>query len=394
MLTDARIKAAIRDGQAASLSDNTGTRGAGRLVLRIRPRPTGTPAATWLAQHYRDGKRTMQTLGHYPDMSLSAARRAQRDVTPVAVAEQGATLAELSAAYLATLRGRRSHKLASDVMADLLSRIDGKTPANAVTPEQLRAWLADIHGRGAPVMAAASRSVVHAAYGWALRAEQSYTVQADHRWRLDSNPAAKVAPDRTSRRVGQRTLSAEEMAQVYRWASQDKNNAARALMVQILTGCRVEEATKLTADHIDRQRGLITWKATKTGKPHRLPLLDGLRSVLDGIEPNAHGLLFPNPAKPTDPVRLGSLVKVAIRCSRDLDIEHFTPRDLRRSWATVAADNVGIGFEARERVQNHALPGVGEVHYSHAAQYEGMKRDALKKFEDYLLSRVNRNDAK
>lgn len=391
-LTDAAIRAAVRANKAKTISDDTKTRGTGRLVLRVRPRDGMPAAATWVAQTWRDGKRFTQTIGQWPSMTLAAARRAQKETEPASAQRNGGTLAELAAAYLQTLKGRRSHDLADLTFRNLLGWVDGNTPANAVKAAELRAWLADTHAR-APGLAARARSVVHAAYGWAIRSERSYTAAPGQTWNIDANPVAQIAADPKSRRAGTRSLTPAELVAVYEWALADKNHAARALALQILTGCRVEEALTLTRGHIDGERGLFCWEQTKTGKPHRLPITASAAAILESVEPNGHGLLFPNPARPTEPMRITSLVKIAKRCARDLGLTHWTPRDLRRSWATVAADYAGIGYEARERVQNHALPGIGEVHYSQNAQHEHMKRAALEQWESYFNKlRINKRE--
>ena len=48
-------------------------RGTGRLVLIVRAMPKRV-IADWMAQQWRDGKRTKKKLGAYPSMSLAQAR--------------------------------------------------------------------------------------------------------------------------------------------------------------------------------------------------------------------------------------------------------------------------------------------------------------------------------
>ncbi|BAN98029.1 hypothetical protein E05_32630 [Plautia stali symbiont] len=42
--------------------------------------------------------------------------------------------------------------------------------------------------------------------------------------------------------------------------------------------------------------------------------------------------------------------------------DKFTPRDIRRTFKTLAGD-MGISTEMRDRLQNHKRPGVSEKHY-------------------------------
>src|SRR3546814_11890654 len=48
-------------------------RGTGRLVHVLKPMPKRV-TADWMAQQWRDGKRTKKKLGAYPSMSLAQAR--------------------------------------------------------------------------------------------------------------------------------------------------------------------------------------------------------------------------------------------------------------------------------------------------------------------------------
>jgi len=55
-----------------NLADGEG-RGTGGLVLVLKPMPKRV-TADWMAQQWRDGKRTKKKLGAYPSMSLAQAR--------------------------------------------------------------------------------------------------------------------------------------------------------------------------------------------------------------------------------------------------------------------------------------------------------------------------------
>ena len=57
-----------------NLADGEG-RGTGRLLLVLKPMPKRV-TADWMAQQWRDGKRTKKKIGSYPSMSLAQARAA------------------------------------------------------------------------------------------------------------------------------------------------------------------------------------------------------------------------------------------------------------------------------------------------------------------------------
>src|ERR1700761_4867289 len=75
-LTDSAIQAAIkrvgRTRKEETLSEGGG-RGVGRLTLVLKPMPTRV-TSVWMAQQWRDGKRTKSKIGDYPTMPLAEAR--------------------------------------------------------------------------------------------------------------------------------------------------------------------------------------------------------------------------------------------------------------------------------------------------------------------------------
>src|SRR5712692_9102696 len=76
ILSDGTIRQALKRVEKSrrqeTLTDGEG-RGTGRLVLFLRPMPTRV-IADWMAQQWRDGRRTKSKIGSYPAMSLSEAR--------------------------------------------------------------------------------------------------------------------------------------------------------------------------------------------------------------------------------------------------------------------------------------------------------------------------------
>ena len=75
-LTDTTIRHALKRVEISrkqeNLADGEG-RGTGRLVLVLKPMPKRV-TADWMAQQWRDGKRTKKKIGAYPSMSLAQAR--------------------------------------------------------------------------------------------------------------------------------------------------------------------------------------------------------------------------------------------------------------------------------------------------------------------------------
>lgn len=398
-LTDPEIRAEIRTaqrtGKTKTLKDGTG-RGTGRLVLMIRPRDGGVPLVEWYAAAWRDGRRQTRKLGTFPALSLRDAR--QKFTTeaapnieagkPLRRTEKPGTLGDLLRGYCAHLEGRRSHDQAAYLLLKApdcaLGWLGETRPANAITVDDCREWLADLYQRG-PTRAKEARGWLAAAFAWAMKSQTGYTAPSGPtRFALSGNPARSVAPDSRAKKPGTRYLSPDEVRELWHWTKTTTRQFDRrylaALRVLLLTGQRVEEVLALSRAHLETVPGFICWSTTKMGRPHRIPLTPLVAAELDAIGANDHGLFFPGHANPHKALGYVPLWKVADAWPG----AHFSPRDLRRTWATLAADFAGLSWEARERIQNHVLPGIGERHYSNGAAHTELMRDGLLKWGAWL----------
>jgi integrase len=64
------------------------------------------------------------------------------------------------------------------------------------------------------------------------------------------------------------------------------------------TGQRVQEILQLTESHYERPERLLSWKKTKNGLPHSLPLPDIAAELLDSLVTNEFGFFFPHRVDP------------------------------------------------------------------------------------------------
>jgi hypothetical protein len=118
-LTDGVIQQALKrvkkSRKQETLTDGEG-RGTGRLVLFLKPMPTRV-TADWMAQQWRDGRRTKSKIGSYPATSLSDAREIfKRDFADtilkgssikIAGDARPVTVADLFEAYVKSLKEAR-----------------------------------------------------------------------------------------------------------------------------------------------------------------------------------------------------------------------------------------------------------------------------------------------
>lgn len=406
-ITDTSIRAAIRrveaSGSPATIKD-PGHRGAGRLALHVRP----GPVAEWYAVYYRQGRRQQAKLGNYPALSLSAARdlfrqefapaiasgsdpRAARREAARARSRQG-TVADLFTAYVDHMKaaGRRSWReyerallTLSYAAADALGR---DRLASDVKPGDVAEYLGAIYRRGAASHADHIRSYMHAAFAWALKADHDYRQRAAGvRWGLQSNPVSAIPRDTAASQPGDRHLTPDELAEFWHWLSGRTCNASMVLRLQIATGQRVQMLAGLVGTNLHRQQRTIEWTGgqTKNGRPHVLPLPKAALDLLAAWPLASNGgLMFPQARNHDRPVTHFTVADLCREYCRETGAEPFTPRDIRRTWKTLAG-LAGIDKEMRDRLQHHALHDVGSRHYDRY-DYLPEKRAAMAKWSAWF----------
>jgi integrase len=394
-LTDSAVQHAIkrvkRSRKEQALSDGEG-RGTGRLILVLKPMPTRV-TAVWMAQQWRDGKRTRSKIGDYPAVSLAGAREIfnrdfadviqKRASIKVAGDTRPGTLGDLFEAYVANLKtaGKSSWRDAEKCL-DNVGDVLGRTRlARDVAAEEVVGVLRPIYERGRRSMADHVRSYIRSAYSWGLKSEHDYRNTAPRRFKLVHNPAGGIPTE--PKVVGSRWLNEEEFVRLYRWLEfpdapvhPPYTRAARVLM---LTGQRVEEIAQLHKDQWDAKERIIDWSKTKNGKPHAIPLPAQAAELLESITPNEYGWFFPSAKDPEKPVTAGTLYSFMWRQRDRGVIPIVTNRDLRRTWKTLAG-KAGLSKEIRDRLQNHTLQDVSSKSYDRW-NYMPEKRAGMKKWD-------------
>lgn len=409
MITEAGIRSATRrateSGKTVELKDD-GSRGEGRLALIVRmvgDRSTAEFYATW----WRDQRKKSAKLGTYPTMSLADARKTFRgDYLPKISAGEdpqgprarrerlGITLKDLFEAYVDDMKGKG--KASWKGVDRILLGAGGKREAGAakaigatkracdVTPEEIRDYLAEIHGRGSLAMAAETRAYISAAFTHGLNSTNSYTSSAGRKWMLSHNPVAAIPADPEARRVGDRHLTPSEFRMFWKWleGQDDVSLGAPVLRLMMATGQRLTEVLRVSDASYDRDQKMLDWSKTKNGMPHAIPLPPQAIAILSSLLVNEHGMYFPHGGRPDEAMTIESCEKLTRRFVKTARIRHFTPRDLRRTWKTLSGA-AGISKEVRDRLQNHARSDVSSRHYDRY-DYLPEKRAAMKTWAAYL----------
>lgn len=407
-LTDGSIRQALKrvehSRKEETLTDGEG-RGTGRLVLSIRTTATRV-MAQWMAQQWRDGRRTKRKIGDYPSVPLAEAREIfKRDFADsiqkgrnikITSDTRPGTVADLFAAYVASLKSAgkpswRDTEQCLDKIADILGR---NRPARAIEAEEIVEAIRPIYDRDARSMADHVRSYIRSAYSWGLKSEHDYRSTSPRRFQLVGNPASGIPTE--PKVTGTRWLDETEFLQLYRWLESPDVPVhpayPRAVQLLMLTGQRVEEIARFHIDQWDAAERIIDWSKTKNLQPHAIPVPLLAAELIESIVPNKFGWFFPSAKDPSEPVSHGTLYSFVWRQRDRGVIPYATNRDLRRTWKTLAG-KAGVPKDIRDRIQNHALQDVSSKSYDRW-NYMREKRAAMKKWDDFVRSLLRRDQGR
>jgi integrase len=384
-LTDKAIRDAKPRATVYRLRDsNVVCRGFGVTVA-----PSGAKAFFLSFTSPEDGKRKQVALGVFPAVSLREARlkaaetRALVDAgkDPAVEKKQGiekrmaarelGTLGDLMALYAEDLEmdGKRTAKevrriSGRDIPPALLSR-----PAHLISREDVLDILTPIAQRGKLIHSDNVRAYMRAAFELGLHAP-SMT-----RWRgrtkdfnITFNPVATVRKSVSRKPRGQRNLSPDEIRSLWQ-TNQLTRPMHLALLLILATGQRVEEVLEASWSEFDLTQKLWTIPGerrknrNKTSEPHLVPLTYLHIALLKAIkaETGHDAYLFPSRTG-EGPRRYDSLNHAVRRFIETSGMVTFSPRDLRRTYKTVAG-SFGLSLEIRNRLQGHGMSDVGSVHY-------------------------------
>lgn len=276
--------------------------------------------------------------------------------------------------------------------ANVYGYIPETTKARDVTRDDINLVLAHIIERKAMVLANHVRAGLSAAFQFGMEwdSDPKRHFQA-LRFGLNRNPVKETKKPLPAPPARERALSEREVRQV--WAALDdcgynSKTIAALRLILALGGQRVEEVLKLKAGAVDFEGRMLTLVHTKRGTDHVIPFGDMAEPILRELVGNAlEGVMFPKSkarkgSSKTAVTDSGTLSNATAKLSKRIGMEHFQPRDLRRTVKTLMG-KAGIRKEDRDRFQNHALTDVSSRHYDRY-DYLAEKRQVLAVWDAYL----------
>lgn len=374
--------------------------------LGVRVSPKGRKSFVYLYRY--EGKARFLTLGDYPRMTLADAHRAhaeamkklEQGIDPGAATvnerkeeRKAPTVAALADEYIERWAKPRKKSWKVDLrilQKDVLPEW-GRRKAKDITRRDVKDLLNKVLDRGAPIGANRLLALLRKMFNYAV----------DELEIIITSPCLKIkSPASENRR--DRVLTTDEIYAF--WNGLDEARMAEGtkliLKLQLVTGQRKGEIVSAAWEEIDLTDRWWTIPAKQT-------MLRLTHNVEDGLAKNklAHRVflapmavellqrvkalsgdspwLFPSP-RGNKPIT-GAAVDHALRLAlNSLEMEHFTPHDLRRSAATFMTGSCGIPRLVVSKILNHAEPHITSIY--DRASYDKEKQMALRTWGRKLQS--------
>ncbi len=259
-------------------------------------------------------------------------------------------------------------------------------PAKDVTPDHIKRILSEFISRGALAGSNKVRANLHAVFNFGLFADND-PAKINERviYGLERNPVTVVPRQKGVDKALDRFLSWDELKLLLELFNKPSiecpinSDYARLFLFCVYSGGqRPWEILANTRDNWDKQNNTLTVPPhiSKTGDYHVIPLVQPAIDILNVQEllyPTSH-YLFPAETKEGHLLTSEYAKQLNKFCKKN-EFEKFTPRDVRRTFKTLAGE-MGVSSELRDMVQNHKRPGVSQKHYDRY-DYLREKRETL-----------------
>jgi integrase len=364
-----------------------------QLVVGLRLRIGTSGKKAWIVRAKIEGKSVNRTLGHYPALSLSAARQLAREQLQN-LSEHGGpqkrqTVGEVINDFIvryAKPRNRTWQKTASQFKQYVLPYWQHRD-ISEIRKRDVIVLLDRITDQGATTTANRVLSALSKLFRWALGRDI-----------IEANPVTGITkPAKENAR--DRVLSDLEIPAL--WLATDHLGYPFGTLIKLLllTGQRLREVSNMKWADVDLQAS--TWilgrDETKADRKHLVPLSGMARDLIVSLPrmsdtstslsdvPSPY-VLTTNGSRPISgwskaKERADRLLCSALKIGT-AELDGWVFHDLRRTMATNMTRH-GIPRFIVSRVLNHAETGVTGIHYDHY-EYLTEKRDALNKWADIL----------
>jgi integrase len=322
----------------------------------------------WSVVVSRGGKRQRVTLGRYPEVTLSEARR-KADERKQGGIRKTNTVEFAFNKYLDEIKEtKRSWRDVEQVGRLYFLPLFGQTKLEALTADDGVELLDYVERKSSANRAAKTLAYLRPFLKWA----------AGRKRYIPTNPWAVLVPPDTGKKSRERILTDDELATVWSYAKSTPYPFGPFLQLLVLTGQRRNEVAGLQWDEIDDARRLwmIPPIRHKQGRGHEVPLTNDAMDVIAAL-PRHCDFLF-STTRRSAVSGFGSFKK---RLDKETGVVNWRLHDLRRTAATRMSE-AGVPRFTIARVLGHADTSITATY--DRASYRDEKRAALEKWASFL----------
>jgi integrase len=242
-----------------------------------------------------------------------------------------------------------------------------------------------VRAKGAAVTANRVRATLSSFFSWAISEGL-----------VEHNPV--TGTKRTEEKSRERVLDPTELRLI--WNSLEDDHFGAIMRLLALTGQRAAEIGGLRRSELKGDAFVLPPARTKNGREHTIPFSEAARAIVaaqpirQGSDGKVRDLIFGYGDGPfAGWTKSREALNVRIEKALGRPLPHWTPHDLRRSFATHAG-GLGIQPHIVEAILNHVSgfrAGVAGIYNRQA--YDAEKRTALSLWADHLLAIVEDRDS-
>lgn len=349
----------------------------------------------WRLRYHFQGRRTMMSLGRYPETSLQAARERRAEAlkliaagkNPAAVAKERKaldvsrgenTFVKVAERYLTTRHdlGESSHKTARQVFTRNVYPYIGEAPIQDLGRDDIRRVLQKIVDRGA----------IRQAHIVAMWLSQVFTY-ADDLGLVTGNPVPPIKrtlPPVVTEHY-RAVLDPEHLGQVIRAFEGYRGSpiVKAALNLLPLLACRPGELRKMEWAGINLDTAEWRYEVTKVKRLHIVPLPRQAVEILRGLQTDSGKWVFPGIGRNGRP--LGESAFHGAFRALGIDKDTLTAHGFRATLRTIGEEVLGFRADLLEKHLSHEVKNPLGRAYSRV-EFLTERREMLQAWADYLDS--------
>ena len=365
--------------------------------------------ATYVLKYRVFGRQRFFTIGPHgsPWTPEKARREAKRllglvadgkdpaDTKVQASLQAADTLRKVADQYLEVAKKKQRPRTHSEIARYLLTAWKPLHSLSVfkISRRHIAARVADIATEQGAVSAARARTALSTMYNWAIREGLDIPANPVHGTNRPEQPKSR-----------ERVLSYGELAEI--WQACGDDDYGRIVRLLILSAQRRDEVGGMRWQELDTEAGqwFLPSARTKNHREHVLPLVRDALALLPHCRIGRDHIFGDGPRREGDQHRGFSgwskskaALDARILAARKMvdagakPLSHWTVHDLRRTAATVMADQLGVLPHIVEAILNHVSghrAGVAGVY--NRARYQAEMRQALERWGAYVSDIVEK----